>query len=85
MPASVRFFSPLYLLPIEHLQACSTENGLRKNTSKISHIETFGLFSTASSPLYKNYGISTMIWSPLASGLLTGKVRNGTLRTDPHL
>jgi voltage-dependent potassium channel beta subunit len=26
-------------------------------------------------PLYKNYGMGTTIWSPLASGLLTGKYR----------
>jgi voltage-dependent potassium channel beta subunit len=28
-------------------------------------------------PLYKNYGLGTTIWSPLASGLLTGKYNNG--------
>jgi len=27
--------------------------------------------------LYKNYGMGTTIWSPLASGLLTGKYNNG--------
>lgn len=25
-------------------------------------------------PLYKNYGYGTTVWSPLASGMLTGKV-----------
>jgi len=28
-------------------------------------------------PLYKNYGLGTTIWSPLASGLLTGKYNDG--------
>lgn len=28
-------------------------------------------------PLYKKYGISTTVWSALASGLLTGKYNNG--------
>jgi len=28
-------------------------------------------------PLYKKYGLGTTIWSPLASGLLTGKYNNG--------
>lgn len=28
-------------------------------------------------PLYDNYGLGTTIWSPLASGLLTGKYRDG--------
>lgn len=28
-------------------------------------------------PLYKNYGMGTTIWSPLASGLLTGKYNEG--------
>lgn len=28
-------------------------------------------------PLYENYGLGTTIWSPLASGLLTGKYRDG--------
>lgn len=28
-------------------------------------------------PLYKNFGLGTTIWSPLASGLLTGKYNNG--------
>lgn len=28
-------------------------------------------------PLYENYGMGTTIWSPLASGLLTGKYNNG--------
>jgi len=27
--------------------------------------------------LYKNFGLGTTIWSPLASGLLTGKYNNG--------
>ena len=28
-------------------------------------------------PLYKKYGLGTTIWSPLASGILTGKYSNG--------
>lgn len=28
-------------------------------------------------PLFTNYGLGTTIWSPLASGLLTGKYQNG--------
>ncbi len=28
-------------------------------------------------PLYRDYGLGTTIWSPLASGLLTGKYNNG--------
>lgn len=28
-------------------------------------------------PLYENYGIGTTVWSPLASGLLTGKYNEG--------
>jgi aryl-alcohol dehydrogenase-like predicted oxidoreductase len=28
-------------------------------------------------PLYKKYGLGTTIWSPLASGLLTGKYNHG--------
>lgn len=32
-------------------------------------------------PLYKNFGLGTTIWSPLASGLLTGKYNDG-LPTD---
>ena len=27
------------------------------------------------SPLYKQYTLGTTVWSPLASGVLTGKVR----------
>lgn len=28
-------------------------------------------------PLYRNFGLGTTIWSPLASGILTGKYNNG--------
>lgn len=35
-------------------------------------------------PLYKNYGMGTTIWSPLASGLLTGKY-NDTVPNDSRL
>jgi voltage-dependent potassium channel beta subunit len=35
-------------------------------------------------PLYENYGMGTTIWSPLASGLLTGKYING-IPTDSRL
>lgn len=35
-------------------------------------------------PLYQNFGLGTTIWSPLASGLLTGKY-NDTMPTDSRL
>lgn len=35
-------------------------------------------------PLYENYGLGTTIWSPLASGLLTGKYRDG-IPTDSRV
>jgi voltage-dependent potassium channel beta subunit len=35
-------------------------------------------------PLYENYGMGTTIWSPLASGLLTGKYNDG-IPTDSRL
>jgi aryl-alcohol dehydrogenase-like predicted oxidoreductase len=28
-------------------------------------------------PVFRNYGMGTTIWSPLASGILTGKYNNG--------
>ena len=34
-------------------------------------------FETEYKPLYKKYGLGTTIWSPLASGLLTGKYDKG--------
>ena len=27
-------------------------------------------------PIYRNYGVGTTVWSPLAYGLLTGKYNN---------
>jgi len=35
--------------------------------------------------LYKNYGLGTTIWSPLASGLLTGKYNEGLPSEDTRL
>jgi voltage-dependent potassium channel beta subunit len=35
--------------------------------------------------LYKNYGLGTTIWSPLASGLLTGKYNNGMPKEETRL
>jgi hypothetical protein len=35
---------------------------------------------TSSRPLYKKYSIGTTVWSPLASGLLSGKVCNGSFQ-----
>lgn len=35
--------------------------------------------------LYKNYGLGTTIWSPLASGLLTGKYNDGLPPEDTRL
>lgn len=34
-------------------------------------------FEVDYAPLYKNFGLGTTIWSPLASGLLSGKYNNG--------
>ena len=34
-------------------------------------------FETEYAPLYEQYGMGTTIWSPLASGLLTGKYNDG--------
>lgn len=33
-------------------------------------------------PLYQNYGIGLTTWSPLASGVLTGKYTKGTIPPD---
>ncbi|KAK2988457.1 hypothetical protein RJ640_007487 [Escallonia rubra] len=33
-------------------------------------------------PLYNNYGIGLPTWSPLASGVLTGKYNKGTIPSD---
>lgn len=33
-------------------------------------------------PLYSNYGIGLTTWSPLASGVLTGKYNKGTIPPD---
>ena len=35
--------------------------------------------------LYKNYGLGTTIWSPLASGLLTGKYNEGKIPKGTRL
>ena len=34
-------------------------------------------FEVEYEPIYKNFGLGTTIWSPLASGLLSGKYNNG--------
>jgi voltage-dependent potassium channel beta subunit len=36
-------------------------------------------------PLYKTFGLGTTIWSPLASGILTGKYFDGTAGTNNRL
>jgi len=36
-------------------------------------------FEKEYAPLYKDYGLGTTIWSPLASGVLTGKYNKGTV------
>jgi len=36
-------------------------------------------------PLYKNYGLGTTIWSPLASGILTGKYSGGNIPEGSRL
>eukprot|EP00249_Psilotum_nudum_P010344 c22484_g2_i1 orf=172-1038(+) len=36
-------------------------------------------------PLYKNYGLGLTTWSPLASGVLTGKYSNGRIPPDSRL
>lgn len=33
-------------------------------------------------PLYSNYGIGLTTWSPLASGVLTGKYNKGSIPPD---
>ncbi|CAL5359545.1 unnamed protein product [Camellia sinensis] len=33
-------------------------------------------------PLYTNYGLGLTTWSPLASGVLTGKYNSGTIPPD---
>ena len=33
-------------------------------------------------PLYSNYGLGLTTWSPLASGVLTGKYSKGTIPSD---
>ena len=35
--------------------------------------------------LYKKFGLGTTIWSPLASGILTGKYNEGTIPADSRL
>lgn len=35
-------------------------------------------------PLFQNFGLGTTIWSPLASGLLTGKYTDGTAGDDKN-
>lgn len=42
-------------------------------------------FEEEYAPLFKNYGLGTTIWSPLASGLLTGKYNNGMPKEDTRL
>jgi aryl-alcohol dehydrogenase-like predicted oxidoreductase len=49
-------------------------------------------FEKEYAPLYKLYGYGTTIWSPLASGLLSGKYNNGipddsrlALKDDPFM
>ena len=36
-------------------------------------------------PLYQKIGLGTTIWSPLASGVLSGKYRGGSIPTDSRL
>ncbi|KAG9326326.1 hypothetical protein KVV02_004063 [Mortierella alpina] len=36
-------------------------------------------------PLFKNFGMGSTIWSPLASGMLTGKYNDGTIPSDSRL
>ncbi|KAF9557983.1 hypothetical protein EC968_007331 [Mortierella alpina] len=36
-------------------------------------------------PLFKNFGMGSTIWSPLASGMLTGKYNDGTIPADSRL
>lgn len=42
-------------------------------------------FEVEYAQLYKNFGMGTTIWSPLASGLLTGKYNNGLPKEDTRL
>jgi len=42
-------------------------------------------FEREYAPLYKKHGMGTTIWSPLASGVLTGKYNAGTIPADSRL
>ena len=42
-------------------------------------------FEVEYSQLYKNFGLGTTIWSPLASGLLTGKYNDGVIPAESRL
>ncbi|MCL4139916.1 UNVERIFIED_CONTAM: hypothetical protein GTU68_024199 [Idotea baltica] len=42
-------------------------------------------FEVDYAPLYKNWGMGTTIWSPLASGLLTGKYNDGMPSEETRL
>lgn len=57
--------------------ACSIAIVLRKNTRRSSHL-TYSEVATQPecSPLYTKYNFGTTVWSPLASGVLSGKVRD---------
>ncbi|CAK5284626.1 unnamed protein product [Mycena citricolor] len=58
----VPFFSQLIIFSTLALTVCSIENALKRNMR---------------SGLYRKYQYGTTLWSPLASGLLTGKYNNG--------
>jgi hypothetical protein len=56
--------------------ACFIANGQKRSMREWLTVQLCGLCLIESPrPLYKKYSIGTTVWSPLASGLLSGKVR----------
>jgi len=39
-------------------------------------------FEKEYAPLYEKYGLGTTVWSPLASGVLTGRYNDGNVPED---
>lgn len=72
------------LTPLLSPTACYGENGQRRNTRTRNF--PYSVFRSRSSciltlsVLYEKYGYGTTVFSPLAKGLLTGKVRPSSQR-----
>ena len=64
---------------IEEAFECSKENGLRGPTMEQPqyNILSRDRFENEYKNIFKKYNIGSTIWSPLASGLLTGKYNDG--------